>query len=62
MLEDLCKNVHHSVIPNSAKLEIRQKPIDRMVRLWYIHTMEYGKAMTKNELQLRATHKSHNSK
>lgn len=51
MSKDIYKNVQSSFILKSSKLEKMQKLINKMDKLWYIHTTEYSKAMEKNELQ-----------
>lgn len=48
-----------SLYHNSSRLEIMQKSINRINKLWYIQTMGYNKAIKKNELELHATHESH---
>ena len=41
--------VHSSLISNSQKLERTQLSLNRILKMWYIYTMEYYSAIKNNE-------------
>lgn len=57
----MLKNIHSSTAHNSQKLIMIQLLINRMHKLWHIHTMKNYKAM-KNELLYEPTWVSHINK
>lgn len=46
-LEEMCKNVHIGIICNTPNCKAHMS-INRMDKLWYIHTMKYYTAMGMN--------------